>query len=235
MTWRTPKLPHLRIGALTKFGVFAFIAAKVLMGVQAMAADGLKTVRSNYGPKDTMSRLEAEVKNKGLTVFARVDHAAGAAEVGMPLRPTELLTGRGERCWRAGARLSAVLGRVIAHLARRDPPARQHPAIDRRHSRDIFVASLQRPAEEPPRRLSSGSGTPRRVPHARCVEQCNGGAEPASRSRLPPHGRRPVAAWARAHQHARPLCLLAARSEQPRDRRMLKSHILARCSTQAAR
>ena len=38
-----------------------------------------------------MDRLEAEVKAKGLTVFARVDHAGGAAAVGLPLRPTELL------------------------------------------------------------------------------------------------------------------------------------------------
>jgi uncharacterized protein (DUF302 family) len=38
-----------------------------------------------------MDRLETEVKAKGLTVFARVDHAAGAAAVSMPLRPTEVL------------------------------------------------------------------------------------------------------------------------------------------------
>ena len=38
-----------------------------------------------------MDRLEAEVKAKGLTVFARIDHAAGAASVGMALRPTEVL------------------------------------------------------------------------------------------------------------------------------------------------
>jgi uncharacterized protein (DUF302 family) len=56
-----------------------------------MAADGLTTIRSSYGPKDTMERLEAAVKAKGLTVFARIDHAAGAAEVGLSLRPTELL------------------------------------------------------------------------------------------------------------------------------------------------
>ena len=58
---------------------------------QAMAADGLTTIRSSFGPKETMDRLEAEVKAKGMTVFARVDHAAGAAEVGLPLRPTKLV------------------------------------------------------------------------------------------------------------------------------------------------
>lgn len=38
-----------------------------------------------------MDRLEAEVKGKGLSVFAHVDHAAGATAVGLPLRPTDLL------------------------------------------------------------------------------------------------------------------------------------------------
>jgi uncharacterized protein (DUF302 family) len=56
-----------------------------------MAADGLLTIRSNHGPDETMSRFKAQVEAKGLTVFARVDHAAGAAEVGLSLRPTELL------------------------------------------------------------------------------------------------------------------------------------------------
>ena len=56
-----------------------------------MAADGLITMRSSHGPKDTMNRLEAQVKAKGMTGFARIDHAAGAQEVGLRLRPTLLL------------------------------------------------------------------------------------------------------------------------------------------------
>lgn len=56
-----------------------------------MTTDGLITISSGYGPKETMDRLEAEIKAKGMTVFARIDHAAGAAEAGLPLRPTELL------------------------------------------------------------------------------------------------------------------------------------------------
>src|SRR3954463_2523859 len=56
-----------------------------------MSADGLNTVSSSFGPEETMKRLEAEVRAKGMTVFARVDHAAGAAEAGLPLRPTDLL------------------------------------------------------------------------------------------------------------------------------------------------
>jgi len=38
-----------------------------------------------------MSRFEKEVTARGMTVFARVDHAAAAAAVGLALRPTELL------------------------------------------------------------------------------------------------------------------------------------------------
>jgi uncharacterized protein (DUF302 family) len=56
-----------------------------------MAAQGLTTIPSSYGPKDTMDRLEAEVQAKGMTVFARIDHAAGATGVGLSLRPTEVL------------------------------------------------------------------------------------------------------------------------------------------------
>jgi uncharacterized protein (DUF302 family) len=56
-----------------------------------MAADGLITIRSNYGPAETMSRLQAAVTSKGMTVFAHVDHAAGARFAGLELRPTDLL------------------------------------------------------------------------------------------------------------------------------------------------
>ena len=56
-----------------------------------MAADGLTTMPSSFGPKSTMDRLEAEIKARGMTVFARIDHAAGATQVDLPLRPTELL------------------------------------------------------------------------------------------------------------------------------------------------
>ena len=51
----------------------------------------LKSCESPVGPETTMARLVAAVKSRGLTVFARIDHAAGAAEAGMALRPTQLL------------------------------------------------------------------------------------------------------------------------------------------------
>ena len=56
-----------------------------------MADDGLVTIESNHPVKDTIDRAAASLAAKGVAVFARIDHAAGAASVGMPLRPTELL------------------------------------------------------------------------------------------------------------------------------------------------
>lgn len=56
-----------------------------------MSVEGLVTAESAFGPAETMDRLEEGVKAMGMTVFARIDHAAGAAKAGMELRPTELL------------------------------------------------------------------------------------------------------------------------------------------------
>jgi uncharacterized protein (DUF302 family) len=70
---------------------FAFALMLFLWGGYAMAAEGLTTVESHFGPKETLDRLEADVKAKGLTVFARIDHAAGAAAVGLTLLPTAVL------------------------------------------------------------------------------------------------------------------------------------------------
>jgi uncharacterized protein (DUF302 family) len=78
-------------GFLTRGKIFALTAVLCLWGVQVMAADGLITIRSSYGPEDTMNRLEAEVRAKGMTVFAHIDHGAGAAQAGLSLRPTDLL------------------------------------------------------------------------------------------------------------------------------------------------
>jgi uncharacterized protein (DUF302 family) len=53
--------------------------------------EGLTSIRCRFGPKETMDRLQEEIRAQGMTVFARIDHAAGAAEVGLTLRPTELI------------------------------------------------------------------------------------------------------------------------------------------------
>jgi uncharacterized protein (DUF302 family) len=57
----------------------------------ASAADGLIAITSPYSANETMRRLEQQVTDRGLTIFARIDHAAGAASAGAELRPTVLL------------------------------------------------------------------------------------------------------------------------------------------------
>jgi uncharacterized protein (DUF302 family) len=56
-----------------------------------MAIDGLVTLRSAHDFKTTLGRLLQVLKAKGVTVFAQIDHAAGAAGVGLTLRPTTLV------------------------------------------------------------------------------------------------------------------------------------------------
>jgi uncharacterized protein (DUF302 family) len=56
-----------------------------------MAVDGLTTIPSEFGARETADRLESAVKAKGMTVFARIDHAAGALAEGLALRPIEVL------------------------------------------------------------------------------------------------------------------------------------------------
>jgi uncharacterized protein (DUF302 family) len=80
--------PDVRLSVALKL---AYAVDGLALGVPVMAADGLVTIQSSLGPAETMDRLAAGVRAKGLTVFARVDHAAGAKEVGLPLRPTEVL------------------------------------------------------------------------------------------------------------------------------------------------
>ena len=56
-----------------------------------MTGNGLISVESRFGVTETIDRLIATVTGAGLRIFARIDHAAGAREIGAPLRPTELL------------------------------------------------------------------------------------------------------------------------------------------------
>lgn len=64
--------------------------AFALFAAAPAAADVVK-LQSPHSASDTMDRFEAIVKQRGLTVFARIDHAAGARKADMTLRPTELL------------------------------------------------------------------------------------------------------------------------------------------------
>ncbi|MBW8908304.1 MAG: DUF302 domain-containing protein [Mesorhizobium sp.] len=56
-----------------------------------MANNGLVSVESRFSVVETIDRLADIATAAGLRVFARIDHGAGAHEVGASLRPTELL------------------------------------------------------------------------------------------------------------------------------------------------
>lgn len=56
-----------------------------------MSDDGLVSVVSRFSASETTQRLVAALPARNMTVFARVDHAAAAAAVGMSLRPTDLV------------------------------------------------------------------------------------------------------------------------------------------------
>jgi len=57
----------------------------------AMAEKLLVVKQSPHSVAKTLDRLTAVMQKKGLTIFARVDHAAGAKKAGMDMKPTELL------------------------------------------------------------------------------------------------------------------------------------------------
>ena len=72
------------------FRLAGLFVLALLTGV-AGAAEGLITVKSPHGVKETLDRFESAAKARGLNVFLRLDHAAGAQKMGKTLRPTELL------------------------------------------------------------------------------------------------------------------------------------------------
>ena len=83
----------IRFASVFAAGVIALgVAAGVGRSPAVHAADpGIKQVASANDVKTTADKLETILKSKGVTVFARVDHAAGARKVGKTLRPTVLL------------------------------------------------------------------------------------------------------------------------------------------------
>ena len=72
--------------------VSAITAAGLLAAPFAVhAADGLVTTPSTMSVADTMDKFEKIVSGKGMKVFSRVNHTAGAKSIGQELRPTQLL------------------------------------------------------------------------------------------------------------------------------------------------
>jgi len=56
-----------------------------------MTPEGLVTSPSPRPPAEVIARLRAEILQRKLTIFAEIDHAAGAEAVGLTLRPLFLI------------------------------------------------------------------------------------------------------------------------------------------------
>ncbi len=76
-----------RLLLLPFFVLFSFS----LQAEPSVSTDDIIHKSSKHTVKQTMDRLESIVKEKGLTIFARIDHQAGAEKVGMKMAEAEVL------------------------------------------------------------------------------------------------------------------------------------------------
>jgi len=67
------------------------ISCIVCFTITANASEGLVVVKSAHSAKDTADKLVSMLEKKGMTVFIRIDHTAGAKKVDKTLRPTEVV------------------------------------------------------------------------------------------------------------------------------------------------
>lgn len=70
---------------------FIVLFASIFLVTQVHAGDGMITLKSSNSVDVTIDRLESIIAEKGMTIFVRVDHSAGAKKVDLELRPTQLL------------------------------------------------------------------------------------------------------------------------------------------------
>ncbi|MGD2141316.1 MAG: DUF302 domain-containing protein [Burkholderiales bacterium] len=71
-------------------GRMIYVLLVLIFASPVFAAEGLIALKSPHDASVTVQRLEQQIEARGLTIFARIDHTAGAAKVGITLRPTIL-------------------------------------------------------------------------------------------------------------------------------------------------
>ncbi|MDH5484172.1 MAG: DUF302 domain-containing protein [Gammaproteobacteria bacterium] len=76
---------------MNKYLLLPILVCSLLLSSQAQASDNYITKKSPYPVAKTLDRLEKILKSKGIAVFTRVDHAAGASRVMIAMKPTQLL------------------------------------------------------------------------------------------------------------------------------------------------
>jgi len=83
--------PNFIKGEIEMKKILLAISSIALISTLAVASDGLVTLKSTHSVKATADKLIGMLKKKGMTVFIRIDHAAGAKKVGKTLRPTQVV------------------------------------------------------------------------------------------------------------------------------------------------
>ncbi|EGV19068.1 DUF302 domain-containing protein [Thiocapsa marina] len=72
-------------------GLLGVALILIATAASALGSDGLVVSTSPHGVAETADRAESAITERGLGVFARIDHAAGARKAELELPPTELL------------------------------------------------------------------------------------------------------------------------------------------------
>ena len=75
---------------MRKLSLFLSLILLSISSAHANAKDMI-IKQSSHSVSITIDRLKKVLESKGITIFARVDHAAGAKKVGKKLAPTQLL------------------------------------------------------------------------------------------------------------------------------------------------
>ena len=70
---------------------FGLAGVLMILSATALGANGMVEVKSSHDVATTGDNLVKVLESKGMNVFARIDHAAGAAKAGDSLPPTELI------------------------------------------------------------------------------------------------------------------------------------------------
>ena len=81
----------LQIEVVNMRQFFIFLGLLAISSSTFAGEDGLVKLQSSHSVEATADKLEQALMSKGMTVFARIDHANGAANAGLSLKPTELV------------------------------------------------------------------------------------------------------------------------------------------------
>ena len=91
--------------------------------IPAWANDGIETVQSKHGFKETVDRLDKLLVAKGITIFAKFDHSAEAQKVGLTLRPTLVYAVGNPNVGTGNGEITAGRNRFAAQVAAAFPAA----------------------------------------------------------------------------------------------------------------